>query len=713
VKKNYVLLFALAIASSACGGLQTNSLSYTVQSLGVSHLEKPSADLNVSGSFVKKTPLTATLDVGSPTDTNVTLSFVAPSSVNLSQSNLNIHLLAGETKRITVYATPQRRGSFDISAQITPDTVWEQQADLGTGVFFNVVASASEANTKSNGPSAAGVSKPTTYIDNLPDAPANLYQMQESDRLYGTDDAVLDAKQHGMTYQIRPAGARAKDAPETITVPGEYISTFLPNTGSGHPEPGELEGLPPSQKALSTKERQARNLFCGGDHLSTIKLNMKSPSYLGTNGFGGYNLTHVKVQVFDNNGNFNTLIAQGFTNTNGEYSFIKPNCDLSSWFDWSPPDIFYVISGETDNGLQTNVSRIFATTASFSTGTDWEDRSAARQYDLNTAEAVHTRALFTSNIMVQKAREINQLSGNINLTNFPVRIHEFFDTFAPVGVIFYGGTTYETGASDAFNGYASPYMIYHEFGHNIMWATRNRTAYDTTFYNPTLPIASPGYEDEQCIAIAFVVGSVFTPAGGLAAFIACMTQVYTHNGTDLKDEKLAWSEGWANYFNNVALLYLYKTDKEPVYLNYLSGQIRNNLYCDSSIYCSSQFNTDTDQQGNRNETRVGSFLTRYTIEILAKIKKPTNPNDSTSFKSWIDTTLTLNDVTSILTQYARIRDNVVGVNGYLMGLNAHWNALYGLKPADANISDICKIAFETRVISKNTPMPCNANGTVK
>jgi hypothetical protein len=475
VKKNFGLLFVVALAFSACGGVQTTNSSYSVQSLGVSRLEKPSATLSVAGSFVKKTPLTMTLEVGSPTETNLALSFVAPSSVDLSQSSLSVHLLAGETKRITMYAIPQRRGSFDISAQITPDTVWDQQADLNTGVFFNVVASASELNTKSNSPLAAGVSSPTTYIDNLSDAPFNLYQIQESDRLYGTDNAVLDAKQHGMTYQVRPANARAKDAPfETVHQPGEYISTFLPNTGSGHPEPGELEGVPPTQKSLSAQERQARNLGCGGEHLSTIRINMKSPTYIGTNGFGGYNLTHIKVQVFDNNGDWNALIAQGFTNTNGEYSFIKPNCDLSSWFDWSPPDIFYVITGETDNGLQTNVSRIFATKASFSTGTDWEDRSSYRQYDLNTAEAIHTRALFSSNIMVQKARELNQLKGNINLTNFPVRVHQFYDTFAPVGVIFYGGATYETGAPDAWSGYASPYMIYHEFGHNVMWATRKR-----------------------------------------------------------------------------------------------------------------------------------------------------------------------------------------------------------------------------------------------
>jgi hypothetical protein len=52
-----------------------------------------------------------------------------------------------------------------------------------------------------------------------------------------------------------------------------------------------------------------------------------------------------------------------------------------------------------------------------------------------------------------------------------------------------------------------------------------------------------------------------------------------------------------------------------------------------------------------------------------------------------------------------------GEMGYTMDLNAQWHVLNALKPADAIISDICKITFETRVITKDTPMPCNAIGT--
>lgn len=709
--KQSCLLLVLAVVCFACGTVQPNPATYSVQSLGISKLEKPTATMNVAGSFVKKEALSVSLELGSPTETDVDILWSAPSSVSLSQKQLRIHLLAGETKRIITYATPQRQGSFGLETNINPSIGWDETPNLSAARFFTVVANAAEVNLKSNTSTAAGISNPVKYVDNLPDAPANLYQLQESDRLKGTDFAPLDAKQHGMTYQVRPSNARASNGPfETVTQPGEYISSFLPNTGSGQPEPGELEGKPSTQKTRSDQERQARNLFCGGEHLSTVKINMKSPNYTGVNGYGGYNLTHVRVQVFDNNGNWNALIAQGYTNTSGVFSFIKPNCDLSSWFDWSPPDVFYVITGETDNGLQTNVSRVFGTVASFSTGTNWEDQSTNLQIDIATSDAIHTRALFTSNIMVQKAREVNQLKGNVNLTNFPVRVHEFFGTFAPVGVIFYGGDTYETGSSSQWSGYASPYMIYHEFGHNVMWATRNRADYDSVFNNPTLPVASPGYEDEQCILLG-LGGSVFTPVVGLGVFITCMTIVYNHNGTDLKDERLAWAEGWANYFDLVTLLYLFKTDKEPVYLDFLASRLRDQMYCDGS--CSAQYNTNADQLGITNETRVGSFLARYTIEILAKIPKPANPNDYIAFKNWIDTTLTLNDVTEILTQYARVRDNVVGVNGGLMGLNAHWNAIYALKPAGASVKDICKIAFDTRVISYKSPMPCNSDGTPK
>jgi hypothetical protein len=716
--KHVVIAIILLVAIVSCVNTETPS---TIQelSLGIQPIEKASYSLDIKGSFVKKEKLQVISEVSSPVATTLELSWAAPSSVTLSQTKHSLNLRAGETKRIIINATPQRRGFFGIEANAISNN---QAISLGKTVHFNAISNETLApNTVRTASEQPGISSTSQYADNLPIASSGLLRQQEVDRLNGTDNAVLDARYIGFKYYETPSGlTQANSSPQEVVQSGTYSMSFLPNTGSGQPEPGELdEPIPGSIAAQNQKPLRTQNLFCGGEHASTIRLAMTAPSYNGTNNYGGYNLTRTKVQVFDNNGHWNGLIASGYTDLNGNFSYIKPNCDTSSWFDSTPPDIFYVVTGETNNGLQTNVSRVFWTKASYATGTYWEDRSASTVISVASGEAIHTRVLFTSNIMIQRARDVNKLVGSPTIADFPVRIHNFYGTFAPVGVIFYGGSDYETGASNLWLGYAGPYVVTHEFGHEVMWATRNRADYLNIFNSSVLPVSSPGYEDDKCIQQGVVGGLVFGAPGFLTLLISCFTTAYTHSGDLMYSDRLAWSEGFANYYNNVVLLYLNTVDKEPQYRIYLSNDLKKHLFCDATCYPSTSFGTDTDQKGIFNETRVGSFLTRYTIEILAGLSIPTDPNSQTSIANWLDS-LTEPQVLSILTQYGRVRDNVIHDSNSKMGLEKFWTELYALRPttttteaSTAQKTAICKIAFETRIISVNTPLPCNASGTVK
>lgn len=726
-------VFALLLAITAVACVQTDVPKiYQEISLGIGTVQQSSYSLEIQGSFVKKEQLSVVSEISSPIDTNLEVTWFAPSSVDLSLIKRTVHLNAGETKRLIIYATPQRRGFFSVESYATSKNN-ATPLNLGKNSFFEVSATVSLQKAASTGTPSV-----MEYIDNLPIADVGLYRQQEIDRLNGTDNAVLDARYNGIRYYNKVGNAKTASTPQEMTTAGAYSMSFLPNTGDGKPEVGELdEPVPGSRAALQGQNGvRPQNLFCGGEHWSTVKFALNAPTYIGINGYGGYNLTRMKVQVFDNNGHWNALIAQGYTDMDGVFTYVKPNCDTSSWFDGSPPDIFYVITGETNDGLQTNVSRVFWTRASLSTGTYWEDRSATTFISVASSEAIHTRVMFSSNVMIQRARDVSKMVGDINNANFPVRIHEFFGTFAPVGVIFFGNANssdYETGPSSAFGGYASPYMIYHEFGHNVMWATRNPTNYLSIFNNPSIPVASPGYEDEQCITSG-LNGAVIDPIVGLINLIQCFSTVYTHNGTDLKDTRLAWSEGWANYFNNVIVLYLNTIDKEPKYRTFLidSYLMGTHLYCDAESWrCSAKFDPvyspptpATGQpigyQGTLNETRVGSFLTRFTIEILAQINPPVipAPTDNNPFPvrdlgTWVDS-LTPTNVQSILTQYGRVRDSVIAGSGFLMGLDENWSKLYALTSNNtATKTKICEIAFQTRVISPTTTLPCKADGSVK
>jgi hypothetical protein len=97
---------------------------------------------------------------------------------------------------------------------------------------------------------------------------------------------------------------------------------------------------------------------------------------------------------------------------------------------------------------------------------------------------------------------------------------------------------------------------------------------------------------------------------------------------------------------------------------------------------------------------------------------PSDPNSQTSVGDWLDS-LSKTSVDGILAQYSRVRDSVIAVNGFKMGLEKHWTELYALRPPVQTGYEIyqkqaiCRIAFYTRIISVNSPLPCNPNGTVK
>ncbi len=658
-----------------------------IETINSSSTTEPKASLKLLGAFVKNKSITVQTEVSSPMDTTVKLTWLSGDYVELPQHLLVVPIKAGETKRILFQAQLKRRGFYDITLN-AESADWVSEKPPGDRIGFDVV---SEQQVRSG--EAGGIKSISDHLENLPEATKTTHLEQERDRLAGNDAIPLETIERGTTKEIWN-GPDSK--PTVVTDPTTYSSVFIPGLGNGKPLPGELEGVMPDGKRIPTRGKQTR-ASCG-TVAATVRFMINnqianSNYYVGNNGYGSYDLKNMKVTIYEDNGFFGTyVISQGFTDGNGIYRWQKPICDTFWWFDTSPPDLIYQISGVTSYGLESRVGGVANAIATAYTGTYWEETATSRILPLNAPSFSHTKAFWTTNYMIANAMEANVLAGGTSGNSFfPLRVaNESIGTFAPIGYIHFGDPYYESY-------WASPYPVTHEFGHEIMWYAANTSNYLVNFNNGFI-LNSPGYMDDYCTPYLIV------PVAGWAAAIDCFLKIYNHDDEKTYDSRLGWNEGWANFFDSVMYLYFWKRDNEARYADTVQGYYNRHYYCGHpSISCSSALG-----QGNAN--RVSSFLFRYASEVLANVTPPAR--NANSFYYWSQN-LSLGESVAILRAYGKIRSALANY-GYSRTLFQAWSdRLKALAPAGSN-DKICGISKDLGFhLFTDNSFPCNPDGTPK
>ncbi len=505
--------------------------------------------------FRKGQEFSVTLEIYSPKDSNVNVAIAAPKNLGISQEPIQVTIGAGQTKSLELRGTPKRSGYYNITANATGSQWQEPAADM---LGFNVASNNTAAASAGAYPQAeSGLETLEKHLENLPkistpEEYAALSAAQTIDDVKDLDGVRLDSRLENLQF-TKPDG--------TKTEPFNTAISYLPDTGSGKPRPEELQ--PPSTAARAKANARPQG-WCGLGDWATM---VATVSYNGKT----LPLPFTKVSVWDDNGWMgSTPITAGYTDASGSFSFRKPSCDWGAWWDYTGPDIYFLI--ETLDSHEIGVNNIlvplYVNTYSVRTGTNWEGASNFYYVDVLANDSSSGQALWLYR-MVQAAQEFNVGAGGDGASYFPIRI--VWPTrlpggnFAPVARL-------EILGSDWFY----PYIAWHEFGHNMMYRTAR-------------PSGAGGYT----WAYDFGAFSIVSPAFAWG----------NHDIDQQENVELAYNEGFANYF------YLMLQDN----FNFNFAPWTNDSQLRGCNYFPS---CAAHNVGNENESRVSTFFYRYTQEVV-------------------------------------------------------------------------------------------------
>jgi hypothetical protein len=514
--------------------------------------------------FSKDTPLKFNIDVYSPRAGNINVSLVSPTNVKLEKESFNLSMQANTSETITVQASIKRAGYYNITATVT-SPVWEEPvAELfGFNAKSTFLTQANRASLQSQNQS--GVETLEDHLDNLPkfttpEDHAQLQTAQMFDDLKGEDGVRLDSRLDNVVF---------KKLDGTTTEPFNTVLQYLPGTGSGTPTPEDL--TPPTEKQNNSGMR-TQGIGCGlGDWAKvTAKI-----SYLGKT----FTLPNTKISVWDEHPYLgSSYVTGGFTDSNGDFTFQKPSCDWGAWWDYSKPDLYFIVESidsrniAVRNYLAPLGVTLIDSTYGVRTGTNWDTTASQFNVNLNAndSDAEHAVWLYR---MVQLAQDFNVGAGGNGASYFPIRI--IWPTrLNPAGWVGAGGGSFAPVAKLEIDGghWFYPYIAWHEFGHNWVYRTAAPSGYQSTY--------------DLGIGILGLPGFAFG----------------THYGTEQQNVELAFNEGFANYF------YVMLEDHYNITFNpwLTSDNLRK---CNRSCLAF--------QSGNENEYRVSTFLYRYTKEVLS------------------------------------------------------------------------------------------------
>ncbi len=541
-------------------GIAMLALSSCNQAPQVEKSHEPTLQISsTQNTFRKGEQFNLTLEIYSPEDSNVNVILGASKNIGLDQNQMQITIAAGQTKTLELHGTPKRAGYYNITANATGSQWHEPAADmLGFNVATdNIIA----ANAGAYPQTASGLETLETHLENLPkftsaEEYATLETAQTLDDVKNQDHVRLDSRLDNVQF-TKLDGTKSE--------PFNTVMTYLPDTGSGQPRPEDL--VPPTAAARAKATIRPQG-WCGTGNSATVTAEI---TYNGKSLL----LPFTKISVFDENPWLApSFVASGYTNANGQFTFYKPWCDWGAFWDYSQPDLYFVV--ESLDSHEIGVNNIFAplfyvTTYSVRTGTNWDTTATNFNVNLAAGSSDSENAIWLYR-MVQLAQEFNVDAGGDGASYFPIRIawpqRISGGNFAPVAKL-------EILGSD----WLYPYIAWHEFGHNLMYRTSAPNPYSWAYGSGPFSITSP----------AFSWG--------------------THGGYEQQNPELAYNEGFANYF------YAMVQDHIGIYFNDIYGYPFRDCNLTS---CSAH------RVGNENELRVSTFLYRYTQEVL----RPANNNIS-------------------------------------------------------------------------------------
>jgi hypothetical protein len=514
---------------------------------------------STQNTFRKGEQFNLNLEIYSPKDSHVSIIFGASKNLGLDQNQIQVTIAAGQTKTLELHGTPKRAGYYNITVNATGSQWQEPAADM---LGFNVATdNISVASAGAYPQTASGFEPLATHLENLPkftsaEEYAKLETAQTIDDAKNQDYVRLDSRLENVRFD-KPDG--------TKTEPFNTVLTYLPDTGSGQPRPEEL--VPPTDAARAKATIRPQG-WCGTGNSAIVTAKI---TYNGKS----LPLPFTKISVFDENPWLSpSFVASGYTNASGQYTFNKPWCDWGAWWDYSQPDLFFVIESLDSHEIAVwnQVGVLYNATYSARTGTNWDTTATFFTAELTANNSSGEHAIWL-NRMVQAAQEFNVEANGDGATYFPIRImwptrldprgwfaSPYVSSFAPVAKL-------EVLGPD----WLYPYIAWHEFGHNLLYRTSAPNAYTIAYNGGSNSVALP----------AFAWG--------------------THGGYEQQNPELAYNEGFANYF------YAMVQDQVGIYFNDIYGYPFRDCNLTS---CSAH------RVGNENELRVSTFLYRYTQEVL-------------------------------------------------------------------------------------------------
>jgi hypothetical protein len=434
--------------------------------------------------FLKGGSATFTVTLESNVATKTAVALITPPTVRLDVNQLEFDLAANEKATRTVTAEFLGAGYASITASSALNSDWSGHS-VGDMVGFNVQTAAAQSSGVR--PTVAtlkgqGQQSLSDWIQGLPEVKL------EDDYIDFAGENIL-AELEGrddVATSVRVKGLKFKKADKSDSEPVTTVMTYLRGTSVGKPDPKVIER--PKNRPQNPGIRP-QGWGCVQNVLSYVNVGIQRDP-----GGTRYPMTNTKVFVYDENPWLSpTLLAVGYTDQWGNFFFYRNNCDFGAAWDYSGPDIFFVVESveQPNTGIDVFTFAPLYTTYGVRSGTWWDTGSTSFQVDLLASRTVSEQALWVLK-QGQLTHDFNYHpdGGPVN-GRFPVRVVWPTATQATMAQV----TKVELRGDHWYGAY--PFI--HEMGHEILYAVASPTPYALTYSGGPGTIAAPYFNwDHVC-----------------------------------------------------------------------------------------------------------------------------------------------------------------------------------------------------------------------
>jgi hypothetical protein len=591
-KLGRILISGLAVVFAACNqplDSNPNGVSQPPTSSAFNE-SQPIQIKPAQTTFVNDQALSLDVRLSSIIDMKATVQIDAPKELGLNTTEQVVVLQANKPQLLRLTGKLGGVGYFNVTASLKSTEYGVVGTDM---VGFEVAARGSITAQAQN---TSGEVSLEDHLKNLPEVNTAAEYIDHSLKWVKADaenrrDVPLEVKLNKIRFDKRDGGQT-----DEMT----SIQRYLPGTGKGKPKKEDLLNEPP--KTVKAKGLQSKGLGCFLGDWIDVRFTITS------NGIT-LPLRNTSIGVFDENPWLQpSYVAAGNTDTGGWYHFQQPSCDWGTWWDYSKPDLYFVVSSEFSNwGSNQGVYNMFLSVGSVGlvypysirSGTYWDNDTRTITINIAANGSAQSQAMWVHALSMQ-AFQYNLESGGAGAGYFPYRISWpsndivqwggwYINQGATLAALLYPGSpnpvvyptshAYVSRIEIRGEDWINPFTILHEFGHEVMYFTSNPIAYGQA-YGPlafNLPI--------------FAFGS--------------------HDGVSQQNYQLAYNEGWASYFANCVLHALGRQDltyNASIYaMKPVVGEAVDTTYYNDRVY----------KAGGENESRVSTFLYAYTDRVLS------------------------------------------------------------------------------------------------